>query len=691
VNDDAPTVPTENTVIHKLLVANRGEIARRVMRTCRSLGIATVAVHADPDAGAAFVREADEAVSLGGSTPAESYLRGAAIVAAALAAGADAVHPGYGFLSENAPFARAVLAAGLVWVGPPPAAIEAMGSKLAARARMAAAGVPVLPGEDLTGVGDDALATVADRVGWPIMVKASAGGGGRGMRVVRAVEDLTEAVAGARREAAGAFGDDTVFLEHYVDEPRHVEIQIFGDTHGTLVHLHERECSIQRRHQKIIEEAPSPALTPQRRAEMGAAAVAAGEAIGYVGAGTVEFVLAPSGEFFFLEVNTRLQVEHPVTEAITGLDLVALQLAVAEGRPLPDAARHPVIRGHAIEARLYAEDPLADFLPATGTLQRFELGRRDVGRFEPGRFEMAGAAGVRVDSGFETGDTVSVHYDPMLAKVIAHGATRAEAVRALAAALRRARIHGVTTNRDLLVGVLEHPEFAAGRTDTHFLERHPPATLAGGPDRAEVVLSAVAAALMQQHQQRHHARVWAEAPSGWRNNPGGPATRRYTRGADSVEIGYRMGGPGTTTVEVDGAPFDVTVGAVTAETVELTAGGVRRRYHVDIDTTSAWVDTTRGGVRLTCVPRFPPAEAMRAAGSLVAPMPGVVVRVDVAAGDTVKKGQRLLVLEAMKMEHQVTAPAAGIVTALNVKPGLGVDAGAVLAVVDEQAEQEGKR
>ena len=670
------------TVIRKLAVANRGEIARRVMRTCRDHGIATVAMYSDTDAGAAFVREADEAVALGGSTPGESYLRVDMVVSAALAAGADAVHPGYGFLSENAAFARAVVAAGLVWVGPPPAAIEAMGSKLAARELMARSGVPVLPGEDLTGVAEADLPDVAGRVGWPIMVKASAGGGGRGLRVVRDVDDLVEAVASARREAAGAFGDDTVFLERYVDDPRHVEIQIFGDTHGTLVHFFERECSIQRRHQKIIEEAPSPAVDAGRREAMGAAAVAAGAAIGYVGAGTVEFILAPSGEFFFLEVNTRLQVEHPVTEAITGLDLVALQLVVAEGRPLPDAARHPTITGHAVEARIYAEDPLADFLPAAGTLQRFELaaGGVPVDR-------------VRVDSGFESGDVVSVNYDPMLAKVIAHGANRDEAVRRLATALRRARIHGVIHNRDLLVGVLEHPEFAAGRIDTHFLERHPPATLAGGVDDAELAVSAAAAALAEQSRQRLEARVWAEAPSGWRNNRVALPTRRYRadRGTGEpgreLEIGYAVG-PGAR-VELDGVPLDVMAAKVRPESVELTVGGVRRRFAVDVEGSSVWVDSARGGVRLVRADRFPRPETVLAAGSLVAPMPGVVVRVDVAEGDEVSTGQRLLVLEAMKMEHQVSAPSPGTVRAVNVKVGLSVEAGAVLVVIDDEEEGKG--
>ena len=658
-------------MIKKLLVANRGEIARRVFRTCRDLGIVTVVVHSDPDAASPFVAEADEAVALGGSTPAESYLRVDAVVAAALAAGADAVHPGYGFLSENAGFAQAVLDARLTWVGPPPAAIAAMGSKLAARDLMSRSGVPVLPGEDLTGVADNDLGAVADRVGWPILVKASAGGGGRGMRIVRSPDALAGAVASARREAAGAFGDDTVFLERYVDEPRHVEIQIFGDTQGTLVHLFERECSIQRRHQKIIEESPSPAVTPELRRAMGAAALSAGAAIGYVGAGTVEFLLAPTGEFFFLEVNTRLQVEHPVTEAVTGLDLVALQLSVAEGEPLPAAAVTPTMTGHAVEARIYAEDPLADFLPAAGTVQRFEF-----------------PSGVRVDSGGRAGDVVSVNYDPMLAKVIAHGPTRAAAVRALATALRRARIHGVTTNRDLLVGVLEHPEFAAGRIDTHFLDRHPPAELAGGiDDPAELGYYALAAALADQSAQRGEAGAWAAAPSGWRNNRSALQRRSYSTPDATVEVGYAL--DSTPQVEIDGAALDVGVAEVTPARVDLVVAGVRRRFDVDPDDAGVWVDSVRGGVRLVRQPRFPEPEGTLAAGSLLAPMPGVVVRVDVAQGDTVAAGQPLLVLEAMKMEHLVAAPAAGTVTALNVKVGLSVDGGALLVVIGGEETEEG--
>ncbi len=451
--------PFPITPIRTLLVANRGEIAVRIMSTARAMGIRTVAVYSDPDADAPHVAAADLAVRLVGSTPGDTYLRGDLILAAAVSTGADAIHPGYGFLSENAGFARACATAGVTFVGPSPEAIDAMGSKIAAKELMHAAGVPVLPGATVHD-GED-IAVIGADVGFPLIVKAAFGGGGRGMRVVTDPADLVAAVQSAQREAASAFGDGTVFMERFVSSPRHVEVQIFGDHHGTLIHLFERECSIQRRHQKIIEEAPSSAVSPGVRAALGEAAVTAARALGYVGAGTVEFVMAPDGSFAFLEVNTRLQVEHPVTEAITGLDLVRLQLTVAEGRPLPPEALDAAITGHAIEARLYAEDVAAGYLPVSGRVERLRVD----------------APGVRVDTGYGDGSTVSTFYDAMLAKVIAWAPTRDEATRKLADALAGAHLHGVTTNRDLLVGILRHPEFAGGATDTGFLERHDPAAL----------------------------------------------------------------------------------------------------------------------------------------------------------------------------------------------------------------------
>jgi len=443
-------------VISKLLIANRGEIAARVIRTAHALGLATVAVYSDPDADAPYVTLADEAVRLPGAAPADTYLRGDLLIAAATHTQADAVHPGYGFLSENAAFARACAAAGLIFVGPAPATITAMGDKVAAKAMMAAAGVPVLPSitVDATGEHQDAAA----QVGFPLLVKAAFGGGGRGMRLVDDPAQLEEAVKSARREAAAAFGDGTVFLERYIPDPRHIEVQILGDAHGDVIHLFERECSIQRRYQKIIEEAPSPAVDGELRQALTEAAVTAGRAVGYTGAGTVEFVLDRDGSFYFLEMNTRLQVEHPVTEEITGLDLVELQLRIAEGEPLPPEARQAAIGGHAIEVRLYAEDVPAGFLPVTGTLHRFAI---------------PSGPGLRVDAGYQDGSEISPHYDAMLAKVIARGRTRADAARRLARALQTAEIHGVTTNRDLLAGILREPDFLAGATDTGYLTRHP--------------------------------------------------------------------------------------------------------------------------------------------------------------------------------------------------------------------------
>ncbi|HEX5497283.1 MAG TPA: biotin carboxylase N-terminal domain-containing protein, partial [Mycobacteriales bacterium] len=493
-------------MITRLLVANRGEIARRIMTTCRALGIGTVAVYADADADAPHVAEADVAVRLPGSAPADTYLRADLLLAAAGRTGADAVHPGYGFLSENAAFARAVADAGLVWVGPPAAAIAAMGSKLRAKELVVAAGVPALPTLPADGPDspDGPGAPAGSGFDFPLLVKASAGGGGRGMRVVRDAGSLAGAVASARREAAAAFGEDTVFCEPWLEPCRHVEVQVVADTHGRVVALGERECSIQRRHQKIVEETPSPAVGPVLRERLCRAAVAAAGAVGYTGAGTVEFLLAPDGRFFFLEMNTRLQVEHPVTECVTGLDLVRLQLEVAEGAPL-GFDTPPAPRGHAIEARVYAEDPAAGWRPSTGVVSTVEV---------PGvvaRFAPPAGHGVRLDSGVADGSTVGSHYDAMIGKVIAWAPDRPAAARMLAAALAGARLHGVTTNRDLLIRVLRHPDFLAGSTDTGFLDAHPEVTepLLGA---AGVRLAALAAALAGMAGRRAGARVLGMLP-----------------------------------------------------------------------------------------------------------------------------------------------------------------------------------
>jgi len=647
--------------IRSLLVANRGEIARRVFRTCRSLGIATVAVFSDADADAPHVREADAAVHLPGDAPADTYLRSDLLVEAARRTGADAVHPGYGFVSEDASFARAVLAAGLTWVGPPPEAMDAMGSKLGAKALMEAAGVPVLPGVDLTGLAPDEIVAAAGEIGLPVLVKASAGGGGRGMRVVRSVGELADAVTGARREAERAFGDGTVFLERWVERPRHVEVQVLADQHGSVVALFERDCSVQRRHQKVVEEAPSPAVSPALRAELSAAAVAAAEAVGYTGAGTVEFLLAPDGGFAFLEMNTRLQVEHPVTEAVTGLDLVALQLLVAEGSPLPPATLAPVLTGHAVEARLYAEDVPAGFLPVSGRLHRFDV-----------------PPGVRVDAGVEDGSVVPVHYDAMLAKIVAHAPTREQACRQLAAALRAARLHGVTTNRDLLVRVLEHPDFLDGAVDTGWLERQDPAELgaplASGQSRR---LHAVAATLAGVASRRAGAAMLGGLPTGWRSVPSQFERTSY----GDVEVAYAFRRSGLV-VEVDGSRLEgVRLWSAAPELVDVEVEGVRRRYGVRRVAATSYVDSALGSSALVEDERFPEPGAEQAAGALIAPMPGTVLRVDAVAGASVAGGDVLLVLEAMKMQHVVRAPVAGTVEQVHVRAGQQVDAGAMLVVL----------
>nr|WP_127893841.1 biotin carboxylase N-terminal domain-containing protein [Streptomyces sp. S10(2018)] len=617
-------------MITSVLVANRGEIACRVFRTCAEWGIRTVAVHSDADENALHARVADAAVRLPGATPAETYLRGEAIVKAALAAGADAVHPGYGFLSENADFARAVRDAGLVWIGPPPEAIEAMASKTRAK--------------ELLGIAPLTDVTEADL---PVLVKAAAGGGGRGMRVVRDLADLDAALTAARAEATSAFGDGEVFVEPYLEDGRHVEVQILADTHGTVWALGTRDCSLQRRHQKVIEEAPAPGLPPGLAAELRDLAVRAAHAVDYVGAGTVEFLVA-DGKAHFLEMNTRLQVEHPVTEAVFGIDLVALQLRVAEGHALE--TEPPRARGHAVEARLYAEDPANGWAPQTGRLHR-----------------LAVPDGVRLDTGYTDGDDIGVHYDAMLAKAVAHAPTRAEAVRRLAGALERAAIHGPATNRDLLVRSLRHEEFTSGRMDTGFYDRHLADLTRSAPDP----LAPLAAALADA------AANGGRFGGGWRNLPSQPQVKRYAMAGEEHEVRYHHTRTGPT---AEG----VRVVHAGPERVVLETDGVRRRFDVARYGDRIHVNSTR----LTALPRFPDPTAQHAPGSLLAPMPGTVVRVaeGLTEGTTVQAGQPLLWLEAMKMEHRITAPVTGKLTELPVSPGRQVEMGTLLAVVEGDAE-----
>ncbi|MGB6764313.1 biotin carboxylase N-terminal domain-containing protein, partial [Mycobacterium sp.] len=602
------------------------------------------------------------------------YLNAEALIAAARAAGADAVHPGYGFLSENADFAAAVQGAGLTWIGPPVDAVRAMGSKIESKKLMAAAGVPVLDELDPDAVTAKQL---------PVLVKASSGGGGRGMRVVHELDALPSEVAAAQREAQSAFGDPTVFCERYLPTGHHVEVQILADTHGTVWAVGERECSIQRRHQKIIEEAPSPLVerTPGMRAKLFDAARLAAGAIGYAGAGTVEFLADDDGEFYFLEMNTRLQVEHPVTEETTGLDLVELQLAVADGARLD--SEPPVAQGFSIEARLYAEDPARDWQPQAGPVHRIDV---PVVRTE---FATLGArTGVRLDSGIIDGSVVSIHYDPMLAKVISYAPTRRQSAMVLADALTRSRLHGVRTNRDLLVNVLRHPAFLDGATDTAFFDTHGLADLAAPLADAEGIrLSAIAAALADAAHNRATATVFGSIPSGWRNLASGYLVKTYLDdGGTEHRIEYRFSRTGLV------LPGDESVRLVsaTADEVVLAHDEVDHSFSVARYDQDVYVDSPRGPVHLVALPRFPEPGSAVEKGSLVAPMPGNVIRLGAAVGDTVTSGQPLIWLEAMKMEHTITAPADGVLAELNVATGQQVEVGAVLARVEAPQDPEAK-
>ncbi len=642
----------------KLLIANRGEIACRIIRTARRMGISTVAVFSDADEGALHVASADEAYRIGPAAPRESYLRIEAILQAARRSGVQAVHPGYGFLSENAGFAEACAAAGLVFVGPPAAAIRAMGGKSEAKALMERAGVPLVPGYHGADQDPDLLASEAARIGFPVLIKASAGGGGKGMRIVRDAAEFPAALAGAKREAASSFGDDRVLVERYLQRPRHIEIQVFADTHGTCISLFERDCSVQRRHQKVMEEAPAPGMTEEMRAAMGEAAVAAAKAVGYVGAGTVEFI-AEDDRFYFMEMNTRLQVEHPVTEAITGLDLVEWQLRVAAGEKLPETTGK--IDGHAIEVRLYAEDPARDFLPSVGKLSHLRL-----------------PASVRVDTGVRSGDRITPDYDPMIAKIIAHGPDRAAALRRLAAALADTELAGVQTNLGLLRAIIAHPEFAFGGVDTGFIGRHadtllaPPAALPAPAFVAAAlgVLQARAAASVVQGDPHS---PWAGTES-WRLNLDGMQAVTL-RSAGTTHVLRATQSAGTWAIEHDGTVYSAALLAEPGKTL-LRCGDV-------ISPVSVWADAGQVTVVLhgtTTVfdridPLAPPHMESAGSGRVMAPIPGRVVSVLVQQGDVVARGQVLVVVEAMKMELTLTAPEDGTVAAVHCAVGDMVEEG----------------
>ena len=640
-----------------LLVANRGEIARRIIRSAHDMGIRCVAVYVDADAGAPFVADADEAVRLPGS-----YLDGKAILEAAGSTRAGAVHPGYGFLAENAGFAADVMAAGLVWVGPSPEAIARMGDKIAAKILAEEAKVPTLPGSEDP--------KQADAVGYPLLVKAAAGGGGKGMRIVASASELDESIAAAQREAASGFGDDRVFLERYLERSRHVEIQILGDAHGNLVHLGERECSVQRRHQKILEESPSPRVDSALRAAMGDAALRLARALSYQSAGTVEFLVDDAtGEFFFLEVNTRLQVEHPVTEAVTGIDLVREQLRVAAGEPLGYEQEDVTFTGSAIEARLYAEDPANDFLPATGTLDAFEP---------------APSPDVRWDSGVVSGSVIGTDFDPMLAKVIAYGPTRVEAAGQLALALERCHLGGVTTNRDFLVATLRTPEFLAGDTTTDFIDRVAPARTLELDDE-ELERRARIAALWLQGANRAEAQVLGDVPSGWRNARMPDQRIAFRAGERELSVSYRSRRDGRFRF-ADGTT--ARVHEWFEDGIDAEVDGRRRRAPVTRRGDRILVGGPLGDVELRIEPRFVVPGSEEQSGGFVARMPGKVIDLRVAVGDTVRAGETLLVLEAMKMEHPMRAIEDGVVSEVRVALGEQVESGALLLVVEPAGDND---
>ena len=650
--------------IRRLLVANRGEIARRIFRTAHRMGIETVAVYADGDAQAPFVLEADRAVALGGRTPSETYLDVGKVIDACVRAGADAVHPGYGFLSENAAFAQAVIDRGLTWVGPPPDAIRRIGDKLAAKRLVRHIDVPTLDAFEI-GTDDDGAAA-AQRIGYPVLIKAAAGGGGRGMRVIRDPAELAAAIESARREAAASFGDGTVFLEHWLEHSRHVEIQILGDAHGNLVHLFERECSIQRRHQKIVEEAPSVALDPELRERMTQAALAAARHIGYQSAGTAEFLVA-GREFFFLEMNTRLQVEHPVTEAITGLDLVREQLRVAQGEPLGYAQRDLKMDGHAIEVRVCAEDPAQGFLPTPGTVTVWAPAPGD---------------DVRFDAGIESGSEIGIEFDPMIAKVIVKAPTRREAAMRLARALEATRLQGVVHNRDYLVAILRSPEFLAGDTTTDFLERVAlPARREPGANALDA--AAIGAALLARALRRAAAPVMRTIVGGFRNSSMPPQRVRYRAGETELAVEYRNRRDGDFDVSVGGRAYRAALMHADEGGVDVAIDGLRVRLAVARAGVRVLLHGPDGDLELVEQPRFPEGARGHFSGGLKAPMPGKVLALMVAAGDAVTRGQPLVVLEAMKMEHRISAPTDGTIRAIRVAVGEQVANGAVLIEIEE--------
>ncbi len=658
-----------------LLIANRGEIACRIIATAKRLGIRTVAVYSEADRQSRHVRLADEAVLIGPPPARDSYLRIDKIIAAATRSGAQAIHPGYGFLAENAEFARACETAGLNFIGPPAAAIDAMGDKSRAKKLMETAGVPLVPGYHGEEQDPELLLLQAERIGFPLLLKASAGGGGKGMRVVEAADEFPAALAAAKREALSAFGDERMLLERYLRRPRHVEIQVFADTHGNCVHLFERDCSVQRRHQKVIEEAPAPGMREELRQQMAAAAIAAAKAIAYVGAGTIEFLLDEDGSFYFMEMNTRLQVEHPVTELISGQDLVAWQLQVAAGEPLPCRQNELSIAGHAIEVRLYAEDPQRDFLPATGRLEHLRL--------------PAISSNVRVDTGIQQGDTISIHYDPLLAKLIVHAAERRQALQWLRRGLDATEVVGLACNRDFLRRVCDNAEFVAGDIDTGFIERHRDQLLSSQqqPSAEQLALAALYVLLQRHQEAKARAEQTAEPTSPWNDTSGWRLNsdnhhRLLLRDSDQeyvVILHYR---PDGYLVELPGSTFTARGELTTDGELLATIDGHRCRARV-----------IQQGLELTLIvsgetrslhladPLYGLLDQQAAAGSLSAPMPGKIIAIHIASGARVNVGDPLLTLEAMKMEHTINAPKSGEVSEIYFQVGEMVEEGAQLIAI----------
>ena len=637
--------------LHKILIANRGEIACRIQRTAQALGYRTVAVFSDADADALHVQMADQAVNIGAAPVHQSYLNIPAILAAARRSGADAIHPGYGFLSENPGFARACAEAGLTFIGPSTDAIELMGSKRLSKIAMLDAGVPCIAGYQGAAQDDATLLREAERIGYPLMIKASAGGGGRGMRLVHSSDELPAQLRTARSEALNGFGSDELILEQALIEPRHVEVQLFGDCHGNLIYLGERDCSVQRRHQKVIEEAPCPVMTGELRQAMGEAALKAGRAVNYVGAGTVEFLLDARGQFYFLEMNTRLQVEHPVTELITGQDLVAWQLAVAEGQPLPLTQDQVALNGHAMEVRLYAEDPTQNFLPQTGRVQAWEP---------------ALGPGARIDHGVREGQLISPFYDPMLGKLIAHGATREEARRKLLRAVQDSVLLGVQSNQRLLVSLLQHPQFISGEFSTAFIAQHftdHPCLHTYAPTAEELAIAAVL--FYQSGAQAHRAPL-----KGWRNNVGAPLDYRLGLEQQDWSLQLLANGAGRFTVNVMQRALALTVIECNERSVTLEVDGLRQRHAYRIAGEELWLFTHPGNLRLEDrTHALISSQSSVSSGTLKAPMDGAIVDVLVSEGSRVSKGQLLVVLEAMKMEHPLKAGIDGVLKRVQVKVG----------------------